>query len=116
MNTSKKVANKRSPDPFDRLIFEKGLRATQVVVDKKLDMLLVILNNSRVLKIRLSDYEKLKKASQSQLNRWKLISNGVGIEWSELDEDLSLKGIIKTAAINAALQSLEGKGEYSFVA
>lgn len=116
MNTSKKVVNKRAADPFDRLIFEKGLRITQVVVEKKLDILLVILNNSRVLKIRLSDYDKLKKASQTKLNSWKLISNGVGIEWKELDEDLSLKGIIKTAAMNAALQSLEGKGEYSFVA
>lgn len=116
MNTSKKIVNKRSADPFDRLIFEKGLRATNVVADKKLDLLLVILNNSRVLKIRLSDYERLRKASQTQLNKWKLSGNGVGIGWAELDEDLSLKGIIKTAAINSALQSLEGKGEYSFVA
>ncbi len=79
-------------------------------------MLLVILNNSRVLKIRLSDYDKLRKASQSQLDKWKLSGKGVGIEWTELDEDLSLKGIIKTAALNSALQSLEGKGEFSFVA
>lgn len=116
MNTSKKIVNKFSADPFDKLIFEKGLRATNVVADKKLDMLLVILNNSRVLKIRLSDYERLSKASQAQLNKWKLVGNGIGIEWTALDEDLSLKGIIKTAAINSALQSLEGKGEYSFVA
>jgi len=116
MNTSKKIVNKRSPDPFDRLIFEKGLRVTNVVADKKLDLLLVILNNSGVLKIRLSDYEKLRKATQAQLNRWDLSGRGVGIEWAELDEDLSLKGIIKTAAINSALQSLEGKGEFSFVA
>ncbi len=35
MSTSKKIVNKRSSDPFDKLIFEKGLRATNVVADKK---------------------------------------------------------------------------------
>ena len=116
MNTSKKTTNKKSTDPFDRLIFEKGLRVTQVVSDKKQNILLVILNNSNVLKIRLSDYKKLHKATQQQLNSWKLISNGVGIEWAEIDEDLSLKGIIKTAAMNSALKSIEEKVAYGFVA
>lgn len=116
MSTSNKISNKRSTDPFDQLIFEKGLRATQIVADKKLNMLLIILNNAKVLRIRLSDYKKLHKATQQQLNRWQLISNGIGIEWRDIDEDLSLKGIIKSAAINAALQSLEGKAEYSFIA
>ena len=105
MSTSKKISNKRSADPFDRLIFEKGLRIAQVVTDKKLNLLLVILNNAAVLKMQLSDYQKLSKASQTQLNRWKLISNGVGIEWAGIDEDISLKGIIKAAA----LQTLKAK-------
>ena len=101
----KKTTDKKSTDPFDKLIFEKGLRISNVIPDKKLKTLLVILNNSKVLRIRTTDYKKLNSASQTQLNDWKLTGNGVGIEWRELDEDLSLKGIIKTAALNSALES-----------
>ena len=60
MNTLKKISNKRSSDPIERLIFEKGLRIATVITDKKLDILLCILNNSKVLRITLSDYKKLR--------------------------------------------------------
>jgi len=41
-----KIANKRATYPFDRLILEQGLRAKQVLLsDKKLDSLVVLLNN-----------------------------------------------------------------------
>jgi len=116
MSTLKKTTDKKSADPFDKLIFERGLRISNVIADKKQKTLLIILNNTKVLRIRLSDYKKLNSASQTQLSNWKLIGNGVGIGWSELDEDLSLKGIIRTAALNSALESLESKREFSFVA
>ena len=110
MNTSDKKSNKRSNDSFDRLIFEDKLRIKNLVIDKELDMLLVIFNNGKLLKIRISDYPKLKKASVKQLQDWKLISGGVGIRWKAIDEDLSMKGFIKTAALNDALRNLQGQG------
>lgn len=107
--TMPKVVNKRSSDPFDRLIFEKGLRAKQVIADKKLNTLVVLLNNAMVIKVYLSNFSRLKKASQKQLNNWKLINGGIGIRWDELDEDLSIKGLIKDSAIISVLQQLQGK-------
>ncbi|MEM7108865.1 MAG: DUF2442 domain-containing protein [Bacteroidota bacterium] len=37
----------------------------------------------------------LKKATQSQLNDYRLIGKGVGVHWPQLDEDLSLKGFLR---------------------
>ncbi len=104
MNTSakdNKIVNKHSPDPFDRLIFEKGIRARQIIVDKKLNLLIVLLNNGAILKTRLSSYPRLKKASQKQLNNWELSGGGIGIRWHSLDEDLFIKGLIKESTLNA---------------
>ncbi len=115
MNTSAnkngdKIVNKRATDPFDRLIFKQGLRAKQVLLtDKKLDSLIVLLNNGVILKVALSTYPKLKKASQVQLEQWELIAGGIGIRWDILDEDLSIKGLIKESALNEALNQLQNK-------
>ncbi len=114
MNTSpknhiEKIVNKRSPDPFDRLIFEKGLRAKQVIADKKLNTLVVLLNNAMVVKVPLNNFSRLKKATQKQLNNWELIGGGIGIRWDELDEDVSIKGLIKDSAISSVLHQLQGK-------
>ena len=103
-----KIVNKKSSDPFDKLIFEQGLRAKQVLLtDKKLDSLVVLLNNGAILKIAISTYPRLKKASQLQLNQWEFIADGIGIRWDALDEDLSIKGMIKESALNEALHQLQ---------
>ena len=108
MNTSdNKIRNIRSKDPIDILIFEKGLRIKSVIIDKELDLLAVILNNGKILESSLSEYPRLAKAKEEQLGKWQLISNGVGITWEELDEDLSVKGFIKTAAINEMIEHLQ---------
>ena len=111
MNTlSKKksrIKDKRSTDPIDRLIFEKGLRIKHLLVDKDIDLLAIVLSNSTIIKSRLSDFPKLRRANEKQLNNWELIGGGIGIEWGVLDEDLSLKGFIKNAYMNRALRTLE---------
>lgn len=108
INHPDKIADKKAKDPFDKLIFEQGLRAKQVLLsDKKLDSLVVLLNNGTILKIALSNYPKLKKASQEQLNQWELIGDGIGLRWDGLNEDLSIKGMIKESALNEALHQLQ---------
>ena len=46
MSTLNKIQNKRASDAFDILIFEKGLRIKNVMIDKDLDLMLVVLNNA----------------------------------------------------------------------
>jgi len=109
--TGTAIRNKRATDPIDQVIFEKGLRVRHVFLDRSLDLMVLILSNGAVIKSKISDFPRLNKANDKQLNKWSLISEGVGIEWPDLDEDLSLKGFIKSAFMNRALRTLKGNQE-----
>ena len=110
MNTLDKISNKKSLDPFDKLIFEHKLRAKDLIIHQDLDLMILIFNNGKIVKFNISDFPKLKAAKKKQLNDYRFIGGGVGIRWEELDEDLSIKGIIKTAALNAILRDLQVNG------
>lgn len=117
MNTStKKVVNKLATDPIDKLIYEKGLRISHIIIVKKQDSLVVFLNNGSTIAVKLTAFANLKKASQSQLDSWKLIGKGVGIEWEKLNEDISLKGLIKQLILQNTLSYVAGSMEYAFAA
>ena|ERR1051325_10798206 len=109
MRTSKKIVNKKAKDPFDILIFEKGVRARDLIIYKELDLMVLILNNGSIFQFRISDYPRLRNASEKELKNWKMLSGGTGFHWEKLNEDLSLKGFIKTAALNGALTRLKSK-------
>ena len=104
-----KTTNKKSKDPFDRVIFEKGLRIKNILVDKDLDLMAIVLNNGFIIKDTLSSYSSLKKASVQQLQNWRLISGGIGINWPDLDEDLSLKRFIQQSALQETLRLLNAR-------
>lgn len=106
-----KVVNKRSSDPFDRLIFEKGLRIKQLMPDKSLNTMLILLNNGHALRVPISHFTRLKAATQTELDQWALSGDGTGIRWETIDEDLSLKGLIKESALTSILHRLEDKKE-----
>ena len=94
MRTSEnKIINKKASDPIDLLIFEEGLRIQDVYVNKKLDVMIVLLNNKKIIRTAISEYKLLKKGSQKQLENFKC--DGIGIHWPSLNEDLSLRGFLK---------------------
>lgn len=105
----------KSPDPIDRLIFEKGIRLQNLYVDKNLDLLVLILNNGKLLKTKISYFSSLNNASQNDLEAWNLIGQGIGVRWEKFDEDLSLKGFIKEAALKNMLSELESENEQILV-
>ncbi len=114
MSTSNKIVNKRSSDPIDRLIFENNLRAKSLLVDKELGIIVLIFNTGNVLKANIADFPRLRKASSKELGNWKLTGGGTGIRWSSLDEDLSIRGFIKDAAVNEVLKDFRvgaGRGK-----
>jgi len=57
------------------------------------DMLYVLLRDGRELGVPLLWFPRLRKGSQEQLNNWRLIGNGIGIHWEDLDEDLSVSAL-----------------------
>lgn len=94
MNTSaSEIVNKRSTDPLDQLIFEGGLRIKSVWFDKDLDVIILLLNNKKILQRPISDFPRLRDATLEQLQHFS--TDGIGIRWKELDEDLSLRGFLK---------------------
>lgn len=57
--------------------------------------MLVVLNNGKILRRKISASKLLMSAKPEQLNDYRLTGRGVGIHWPQLDEDLSLKGFLK---------------------
>jgi len=93
MNTSNKIVNKAATDPLDRLIFEDGLRIKTLWFDQDLNLIVVLLNNKKILQRPISDFAKLKNATSEQLKNYQ--TDGIGVHWPDLDEDLSLRGFLK---------------------
>ena len=79
--------------------------ATYVVVGD--ETLTVSLSDGRTLTLPLSWYPRLKHGTPAERNNWRLVGDGVGIHWPELDEDLSVEGFIAGRRSNETLKSLK---------
>ena len=58
------------------------------------DTLCVDLSDGRSISVPLAWYPRLSHASAAERKRWRLIGRGVGIHWEELDEDISVEGLL----------------------
>jgi hypothetical protein len=58
------------------------------------DELTISLVDGRRISVPLSWYPRLVHASADQLAHWEILGNGAGIRWPDLDEDLSVAGIL----------------------
>lgn len=58
------------------------------------DSLSVDLSDGRTITVPLAWYPRLLHGSLKERQTWRLIGNGSGIHWPQLDEDISLKNII----------------------
>lgn len=56
--------------------------------------LVVTLSDGRILSVPLEWYPRLAHASATERDRWELIGDGDGIHWPDLDEDLSVEGLL----------------------
>ncbi len=68
-------------------------RVSQVWFDK--DMIHVRLEDGREVSAPLEWFPTLRDATKAQRENWRLIGKGVGIRWEELDEDISVSGLLK---------------------
>ena len=58
------------------------------------DTLSVDLSDGRTISVPLAWYPRLAYASQIEKNNWRLIGKGYGIHWEDLDEDISVEGLL----------------------
>ena len=66
--------------------------AVRVYFEKK--FLCVVLTDGREVKVPLEFYPRLVHAKPSQRKKYQLIGRGTGIHWPDIDEDLSVEGIV----------------------
>jgi len=57
----------------------------------------VDLVDGRTITVPLSWYPRLSSATPAQRANWELAGSGSGIHWPDLDEDLSVEGILRGA-------------------
>ena len=58
------------------------------------DTLNVDLSDGRTISVPLTWFPRLVHASREQRDNWRLIGRGHGIHWDDIDEDVSVEGII----------------------
>lgn len=72
-----------------------GTAVAKVRVDD--DHLVVDLRDGRTVSVPLVWYPRLLHATEQQRNNWEIAGGGFGIHWPDIDEDLSVEGILAGA-------------------
>ena len=55
------------------------------------DTLCVDLSDGRSISVPLARYPRLLRATPAERKRWRLIGRGLGTQWEDLDEDISVE-------------------------
>ena len=84
MSTSANSSRRTRPEPY------------AVEVRCTADALIVRLADGREVSVPLAWFPRLLDATPEQRNRWRVIGNGVGIHWEEIDEDISVESLLAT--------------------
>jgi hypothetical protein len=84
---------------------EIPLRAQDVTVTK--DALTVELLDGRSISAPLAWYPRLLHGTPEERSNWRLVGQGVGIHWPELDEDISVENLLAGRASGESQRSLK---------
>ncbi len=71
------------------------------------DTLTVDLNDGRTLSVPLTWYPRLLHGTTKERKNWRLIGDGEGIHWKDLDEDISVEGLILGKPSSESQKSLK---------
>ena len=78
---------------MNTLTIDSHLRIKDVEVD--ISTLRIDLSDERSVSAPLVWYPRLLNGTAKERRKWQLIGDGLGIHWPELDEDLSMEGILQ---------------------
>ena len=59
------------------------------------DRLYVRLDDGREIGVPLDWFPKLLKATPDERKNWRLVGKGIGIHWTDLDEDIAVKKLFE---------------------
>lgn len=66
------------------------------------DMMQVSLTDGRIISVPIVWFPRLSKATREQLENYEISPAGIGIHWPEIDEDLSVAGLLAGVDLRAA--------------
>ncbi|MGE0653072.1 MAG: DUF2442 domain-containing protein [Alphaproteobacteria bacterium] len=69
--------------------------ASAVAVRFSADAMHVALADGREISAPLAWFPRLRDASDAHRRNWRLIGRGIGIHWPDLDEDISVSGLMR---------------------
>jgi hypothetical protein len=72
-----------------------GERVRHVRVER--DVVSVDLIDGRTISVPLAWFPRLFAATARQRRRWKVSAGGFGVHWPDIDEDLSVEGLLRGA-------------------
>jgi hypothetical protein len=75
--------------------FQIELDATAVSVETDDDSLRVVLADGREIIVPLMWFPRLLNATPEQRANWRLIGHGIGVHWEDVDEDISIAGLLR---------------------
>ena len=79
--------------------------AENVIVTE--DTLSVDLSDGRTISVPTAWYPRLKHASQKERENWKIIGGGHGVHWEDIDEDISVEGLLAGRASGESQKSFK---------
>ncbi len=68
---------------------------TAIAVSVTDDALVIGLSDGRTVTLPLTWYPRLLHGTPEECANWRLIGNGIGIHWPDLDEDISVESILR---------------------
>lgn len=71
------------------------------------DSLVVDLADGRTIKVPLSWYPRLQHGTSKERDNWRLVGAGTGVHWPDLDEDISVDGLLAGLPSAESQSSLE---------
>ena len=81
-------------------------RAVRVSVTDR--SLVVDLVDGRTVSVPLDWFPRLRHGTTAERDRWELLAGGAGIRWPDLDEDLSVRGLLSGGPSRESPASLRG--------
>jgi hypothetical protein len=76
-----------SSSPTAETVAAKRVRVTEAA-------LVVDLQDGRRVSVPLKWYPRLAEGRPSERRKWQLVGPGIGIHWPDLDEDISVEGLL----------------------
>ena len=71
------------------------------------DTLSVDLSDGRSISVPIAWFPRLLHSTEQERNNWRLIGRGQGIHWEDIDEDISIEGLIAGLPSGESQESLK---------